>query len=176
MNKIVVNFTECDITPPRGYQVKWRVEGSGSPYTNAGNFFVSPAVFYDDLNPAGTCYEGFVRSDCITSVGNMTAWLSCESGESGGGDGGGGVGYLFTGCGRAFGTEVNGASEACTDAVINNRPFWSTCEHIAIDCIIYTGHNLNVPLTGFNKMFIDGANWDIDFNSGVITGLSSVQC
>ena len=84
MNKIEVNFITCEPAPPQGYNVQWRVQGSGDPYTDAGNFFISPAVFYDTVNPAGTCYEGLLRSDCGEVVSNPLLWSTCAE-ESGGG-------------------------------------------------------------------------------------------
>lgn len=86
MNKIVVYFTECSPAPSGGYKVYWRVQGSSDPYTLGGTFFISPAVFYDTVNPAGTCYEGIIQTDCGNEVvGSAIPWASCES-ESGGGD------------------------------------------------------------------------------------------
>lgn len=83
MNKIVVYFNTCTPAPARGYLLEYRVAGSGDAYTNAGHFFTSPAVFYDTINPAGTCYEGLIRTDCTDDVmGNPVLWQSCESGES----------------------------------------------------------------------------------------------
>lgn len=78
MNRIEVHFTLCDPPPPRGYNISYRVLGSDGAYINAGNFFISPAVFYDASNPFGTCYEGFVQADCGDTVGNPIAWESCE--------------------------------------------------------------------------------------------------
>lgn len=87
-NTITVNFIECSPTPANGYNLKWRVAGSSDPYTDEGNYISSPAVFVDSLNPAGTCYEGFLQSDCTESgssgtvLGNAIAWATvCE--ESG---------------------------------------------------------------------------------------------
>lgn len=80
MNKITLNFTPCTPAPSSGYDVKFRVQGSGAVYRYAGNFFASPAVFYDSVNPAGTCYEGLIRSDCAGMFGNSVMWETCESG------------------------------------------------------------------------------------------------
>lgn len=82
MNKIEINFNTCEPAPNGGYNIMYRVQGSGDSYTNAGNFFVSPAVFYDTVNPAGTCYEGFIRTDCGV-LGTPIPWNFCgeESGE-----------------------------------------------------------------------------------------------
>lgn len=76
MNKITVNFTPCEPAPAKGYEIKYRVAGSLGPYTDTDNFFVSPAVFYDHLNPAGTEYEGYVRSDCGGVFGNPEYWTT----------------------------------------------------------------------------------------------------
>lgn len=80
MNKIEVFFTPCQPSPPQGYNLQWRLAGVGGPYNDAGNYFISPAIFYDTTNPAGTCYEGFIRTDCRTFFGNQVDWASCESG------------------------------------------------------------------------------------------------
>jgi len=84
MNRIEVNFNTCSPAPSGGYNIMYRIQGSGDSYTNAGNFFTSPAVFYDTINPAGTCYEGFIRSDCGV-LGTPVDWIGCgsESGETG---------------------------------------------------------------------------------------------
>lgn len=84
MNKIVVNFTICVPAPARGYNLQWRVLNSGNGYIDAGNFFVSPAIFYDTVNSSGTLYEGFIRSNCGTSFSNSVSWQSPGI-ESGGG-------------------------------------------------------------------------------------------
>lgn len=84
MNKIVIYFNLCSPAPVAGYKVYYRVAGTSDVYTYAGSFFNSPAIFYDTLNPAGTCYEGYIVSDCGNDIlGNHILWVSCESGESG---------------------------------------------------------------------------------------------
>lgn len=85
MNRIEINFIPCEPQPPGGYEFGWRVAGSGSSYTIAGYFFSFPAVFYDNTNPFGTCYEGYIRSVCGDNVfGTPILWSSCsDSGESG---------------------------------------------------------------------------------------------
>lgn len=70
-NTVSVTFIECNPAPNLGYKLKWRVAGSGDPYTDEGNFPSSPATFEDAINPEGTCYEVVLQSDCS------------ESGESG---------------------------------------------------------------------------------------------
>lgn len=83
MNKIVVNFTPCAVAPSNGYQVKWREKGTLDSYTDAGNFFVSPAIFYDSTNPAGTLYEGYIRADCGGSFGPNIPWETFDPESSG---------------------------------------------------------------------------------------------
>jgi hypothetical protein len=83
MNKIEINFTPCEPAPPGGYNVKWWVAGSDAAPKNAGNFFINPAVFYDTLNPTGTEYEGFIKSEC-GGVSNQIYWNTTDGcGESG---------------------------------------------------------------------------------------------
>lgn len=92
MNQITVNFVPCSPAPANGYNVLWRVFGSSDPYTDAGNFATTPAVFTDDSNPPGTQYEGFIRSDCGESgapnYGNPIPWSTFVESGSGGGGGG----------------------------------------------------------------------------------------
>lgn len=71
MNTVTINFIECEPAPNIGYRLTWRVAGTSDAYTDEGIFTSSPAVFVDNINPVGTCYEGFLQSDCS------------ESGESG---------------------------------------------------------------------------------------------
>jgi hypothetical protein len=74
----------------------------------------------------------------------------------------------------------NDVADACNDALINNRTFYSDCDagSFTTGCYIYTDTSLT-PLTGFTRVFIGGAigaNYDINSVTGQITGLSSVQC
>ena len=79
MNKILINFKTCSPAPPGGYKIYYRVGGSSSPYQLAGSFYATPAVFYDD-NVAGTCYEGFMVTDCGDDVfGNHIPFDTCSS-------------------------------------------------------------------------------------------------
>lgn len=87
-NYITINFIPCDPTPANGYRLTWRVAGSGGGYTDEGLFTDTPIQFVDNINPAGTCYEGFLQSDCTESgesgsnLGNAIPWSTpCE--ESG---------------------------------------------------------------------------------------------
>lgn len=64
-NTIHLEFDPCEPVPGGGYKIRYRPLGSGGPYRNAPtNFFSSPAVFNDNLDPAGTSYEGFIQGDC----------------------------------------------------------------------------------------------------------------
>lgn len=77
--------------PSRGYRVFWRVAGSGDPYTDAGNFFTSPAVFTDETNPPGTEYEGTIAAQLHSSFCDPINWSTIEdSGGSGSSGGSGG--------------------------------------------------------------------------------------
>lgn len=88
MNYITLNFVECDPMPVNGWNVQYRIAGSADPYTDAGNFFASPAIFADD-NAPGTQYEGIIRSDCCESgetdcMGNDIPWTTVEESSGGG--------------------------------------------------------------------------------------------
>jgi len=89
MNTVTVNFIPCTPAPANGYRLTWRVAGTEDAYTDEGLFTESPAIFQDLINPEGTCYEGFLQSDCSESgesgsiVGQSVAWATpCEE-ESG---------------------------------------------------------------------------------------------
>ena len=91
MNTITINFIPCNPAPANGYKLMWRVAGSGDPYTDAGFYTESPIYLVDEINPEGTCYEGYLQSDCSESgesgtlVGNAIPWATiCEdSGATG---------------------------------------------------------------------------------------------
>lgn len=81
MNKIVLYFNKCSPAPAGGYKIFYRVADTDDPYTAAGTFYNSPAIFYDNVNPAGTCYEGYIVTDCGNDVmGNHIPFESCGSG------------------------------------------------------------------------------------------------
>lgn len=77
---ITINFIPCTPAPANGYKLTWRVAGSGDPYTDEGFFTESPIVFSDPGGVEGTCYEGFLQSDCSDSgesvVGNQIPWAT----------------------------------------------------------------------------------------------------
>lgn len=130
------------------------------------------------LNCNGTSYNSGLRyvGDGGLSVCLQVGTYAIENFGTGGAvlqnaDNDCSFGFFFLGCGRG-----NSAGEACADAVANSRVFWSYCSSIAIGCRIYTGHNLNVPLTGYSKIFIENANWDINPVTAILEGFSSEQC
>jgi hypothetical protein len=74
----------------------------------------------------------------------------------------------------------NSVADACNDAGINARTFYSDCApgSFGIGCYVYVDTVPNA-LTGFTNVFIGGsigANYDINSSTGQITGFSSVQC
>lgn len=86
MNIVTVTFQTCTPAPDDGYRLFWRVQGTEDAYTDAGLFTGSPAQFSDGVNPEGTCYEGYLQSECGSGVGsgNSVPWLTpCESEDSG---------------------------------------------------------------------------------------------
>jgi len=88
-NTITINFIPCNPTPANGYKLTWRIAGSSDSYTEEPNVTESPAIFTDEINPEGTCYEGFLQSDCSESgesgsvVGNAIPWATVCDEESG---------------------------------------------------------------------------------------------
>lgn len=76
MNRIELNFVECSPAPPGGYVILWRVQGSADPFTNAGVFYTSPAVFFDSNNIAGTKYEGYIQSQFPGLTCDQIPWES----------------------------------------------------------------------------------------------------
>jgi hypothetical protein len=80
--------------------------------------------------------------------------------------------YSYTGCGYG-----NSISEACNDAA-NNRTLYSDCNSgiFGVGCYVYTDSGGTIPLTGYTNIFMNGANWDIDNITGVVTAYSFPQC
>jgi hypothetical protein len=79
--------------------------------------------------------------------------------------------YTFIGCGRS---DVS-AANSCSDAAYNNRTFYSRCLYIYAGCVVYSD-GYGTPLTGYQYIFMDGQNWDVNPLNGYIYGLSSIQC
>lgn len=78
----------------------------------------------------------------------------------------------FGGSGRGLTLE----SAACSDAIANNRTFYTECPNISIGCRIFTDSARTIVLTGFTKVFMESGNWDINPTTGVITAVSQIQC
>jgi hypothetical protein len=70
----------------------------------------------------------------------------------------------------------NNVDDACSDAATNDRTFYSDCNLIGAGCTVYTDSLGTILLTGFTHIFMSGANYDIDSSTGIIIGLSAIQC
>jgi hypothetical protein len=111
-NLITINFLECNPTPSKGYNVQWRVAGSGDPYTDQGNFFSSPAVFVDGSNPDGTLYEG-----TITAQGNNINCNPQPGGNTESPEGSGSASSFGYPCGSLI-------SDSTADLMMHNYGFY----------------------------------------------------
>jgi hypothetical protein len=80
---------------------------------------------------------------------------------------------VYDNCGRG-----SSVSDACNDAGINSRTFYSNCNAgvFGVGCIVYVDAGGNVLLTGYTNIFMNSACWDINSSTGVVTAFSSVQC
>jgi hypothetical protein len=80
---------------------------------------------------------------------------------------------VYDNCGRG-----SSVSDACNDAGINSRTFYSNCNPgvFGVGCIVYVDAGGNVLLTGYTNIFMNSACWDINSSTGVVTAFSSVQC
>jgi hypothetical protein len=78
LNTIHIEFDPCDPFPAAGYKVSYRPLGSFEVYrTLPNNFFISPIEFNDNLDPAGTSYEGFIQGDCgAGKLGVLVQWVA----------------------------------------------------------------------------------------------------
>jgi len=78
----------------------------------------------------------------------------------------------YGGCGRG-----NSVADACNDAGINARTLYSDCDagSFGVGCFVYVDTFPN-PLTGYTNVFMNGACWDVNSSTGVVTAFSSVQC
>jgi hypothetical protein len=76
-------------------------------------------------------------------------------------------------CGRG-----QSVSEACNDAGINSRTFYSNCDTgtFGPTCVVYVDSGGSTPLTGYSYIFMNGANWDIVDTTGVVIRYSREQC
>ena len=71
----------------------------------------------------------------------------------------------------------NSVASACNDAGINARTLYSNCDagSFGVGCFVYVDTFPNA-LTGYTNVFMNGACWDINSSTGVVTAYSSVQC
>jgi hypothetical protein len=120
----------------------------GFPFANLAEFTVTGA---------GTQCGGV----CVTPTPTPTPTATVPGGLT-----------AYGGCGRG-----NSVADSCNDAGINNRTFYSDCApgSLGNGCYVYTDTVPNA-LIGFTNVFMSGANYDVNSATGVITGLSSVQC
>ena len=80
--------------------------------------------------------------------------------------------YTYTGCG--YGDSLY---TACLDAS-NNRTLYSDCPpgSFGVDCVVFTDSGGTTPLTNKGVVFINGAAWLIEPDTGLITLYSPTQC
>ena len=81
--------------------------------------------------------------------------------------------YAFTGSGYSNLNE----NDACSDAIANNRTLTSDCATIIAGCVIFTNPLGTNPLLGESYVLIGGqGNFDLDPLTGVVVGVSAIQC
>lgn len=96
-NYIRIEIDPCQPDPVNGYRVIYRPLGSNGAYRESDDrFFPVPMQdtltidIVDELDPAGTEYEGFVQSDCGNGVySNAGGWQTAPGGGSDSDSGGG---------------------------------------------------------------------------------------
>ena len=168
MPTVAVNFIPCAATPNNGYKLTWRVQGSSDPYTDQGTFYDSPIVFIDELNPEGTCYEGFLQADCTESgesgslVGNAIPWATdCEP-ESG-------EGILI---GARVSTSL---VDHCSSM---SGIFFTTTGTIAPGLILYTDEAMTTPLLGYDFVSdpLSGIVYNMSSGTGMIGSDTGLAC
>lgn len=62
--------------------------------------------------------------------------------------------------------------EACNDAIVNPKTLYLDG---GTNTLYYDAAG-TMPVVGFPKVYFNGANWDVNPATGVITGLSAIQC
>jgi len=171
MNNVTVNFIPCTPAPANGYRLTWRVAGTEDAYTDEGLFTSSPIIFTDLVNPEGTCYEGFLQSDCSESgesgtlVGQAVAWA--------------------TPCDEESGTPVYAFLVRAADGTVSicgQIPMlvYSSSPSIAIGTFIYFDEALTMPVGSY--YYIVEGNQDepgiiyVVSTSGEITAHSGILC
>lgn len=82
--------------------------------------------------------------------------------------------YAYPGSGRSDISE----GDACTDAVANNRTFFSYCDpgSFGPGCLLYTNVGMTNLLLSYSYVFTNGQNYDVNPLTGAIIGVSAVQC
>lgn len=77
MNTITINFIPCSPAPAGGYRVSYSADGG--EIVTAGPFTESPIVIEAAGGP-GTCYSGFLFSDCGGGkVSDLLPWEICAA-------------------------------------------------------------------------------------------------
>ena len=81
--------------------------------------------------------------------------------------------YEFPGSGYSD-VDENGA---CSDAILNNRTLISDCAVIIVGCAIFINPAGTNPLLGNSYVLLGGSgNFDLDPLTGIVTGVSAIQC
>jgi hypothetical protein len=65
--------------------------------------------------------------------------------------------------------------QACADASVG-RTLCTTCSVVAAGCIMYTNPGLNVAITGYPYIVVNGVVWNADPTTGALISESSIQC
>jgi hypothetical protein len=78
----------------------------------------------------------------------------------------------YTGAGRG-----SSAGSACSDAGFN-RTFYSDCGpfDFGVGCTVYVSAVTYEKLLGYEFVYINDSNWNIQSSTGIISGLASEQC
>ncbi len=99
----------------------------------------------------------------IDETGKVTTLIDCQS-EC--------FNYsVFEGSGYGF-----TPSESASDATINNRTFYSSCNSLSLTglCPVFTDI-LGTPLLGYSNVFMNSQNFDVNPSTGIIIGPSFIQ-
>lgn len=157
ITQIAIDFTPCPTMPVEGYQILYRVVGD-SAYIDAGFFTESPALIPVDY-PAGTLFEGVLKSDC-----GDVPW-------AGGGEGGGGdcepVELFeasppdgFVGIPYSFSVFVGGTGPV--DITPTDVPAWMTVAWVEGYIILSGTPTESLDAASINFTYSNcGATWDI---------------
>ena len=168
MPTVAVNFIPCAATPNNGYKLTWRVQGSSDPYTDAGFYTESPIVFVDELNPDGTCYEGFLQADCTESgesgslVGNAIPWATDCQPESG----------------EGFAIDARYNSSLVDHCSLMSSPVYTDDGTIATGKTVYTDAGMTSPLIGYDFIshIASGIVFNINSGNGLVGSDTGLAC